>query len=148
MFINKRIFKSFIFSFVSVFLITCFFSNNDTSAGEKGGTLKYGVKSKIETYDAHGANAYGVMHYIPQHYSTLVTFNWDNFPELEGDVAESWNVSNDGLTYVFNIRKGIKFHDGTPLTAKDVKATYDRLYNPPEGVRSARKNLFSSINNF
>jgi len=144
-FINKKIFKSFIFSFVSVFLITCFFSNNDISAGEKGGTLKYGVKSKIETYDAHGANAYGVMHYIPQHYSTLVTFNWDNFPELEGDVAESWNVSTDGLTYVFNIRKGIKFHDGTPLTAKDVKATYDRLYNPPEGVRSARKNLFSSI---
>ena len=74
-----------------------------------------------------------------------VTFNWDNFPELRGDVAESWNVSKDGLTYTFKIRKGIKFHDGTPLTAKDVKATYDRLYNPPEGVRSARKNLFSSI---
>jgi len=145
-FINKKIFKSCIISFVSVFLITCFFSNNDISAGQKGGTLKYGVKAKIPTYDPHATNSYGVMHYVPQHYSTLLTFNWDNFPELEGDVAESWNVSDDALTYTFNIRKGIKFHDGTALNAHDVKATYERLRNPPEGVISARKALFSSIN--
>ena len=145
MFKRKNLFMSLLAGFASLFLVSGILSNMEAIAGSKGGTLTYGVKSKIESYDAHGANAYGVMHYIPQHYSTLVTFNWDNFPELRGDVAESWNVSKDGLTYTFKIRKGIKFHDGTPLTAKDVKATYDRLYNPPEGVRSARKNLFSSI---
>ena len=47
--------------------------------------------------------------------------------KLEGDVAESWTVSPDQLTFTFKIRKGIKFHDGTPLTAKDVASSYERM---------------------
>ena len=52
-----------------------------------------------------------------------------------GDLAESWTVAPDGLTYTFKLRKGVKFHDGTALTSADIKATYDRLRNPPQGVR-------------
>ena len=115
------------------------------SCPKTGGILKYGVKAEPPTYDMHGTNSYAVMHFVAQHYSTLLTFDWNKFPKLEGDVADSWKVSSDGLTYTFKIKKGIKFHDGTPLTSKDVKATYDRLRNPPEGVISVRKALFSSI---
>ena len=115
------------------------------SCPKTGGILKYGVKAEPPTYDMHGTNSYAVMHFVAQHYSTLLTFDWDKFPKLEGDVADSWKVSSDGLTYTFKIKKGIKFHDGTPLTSKDVKATYDRLRNPPKGVISVRKALFSSI---
>ena len=118
---------------------------NSASCPKSGGILKYGVKPEPPTYDMHGTNSYAVMHFVAQHYSTLLTFDWNKFPKLEGDVADSWNVSSDGLTYTFKIKKGIKFHDGTPLTSKDVKATYDRLRNPPEGVISVRKALFSSI---
>lgn len=112
---------------------------------KRGGTLEYGVKAQPETYDVHATNAYGVMHFVPQQYSLLLTFNWDNFPELVGDLATDWNLSDDGLTYTFKLRQGVEFHDGTPFTSADVKATYDRLRNPPAGEISARKALFESI---
>jgi ABC-type transport system substrate-binding protein len=51
----------------------------------------------------------------------------------------------DGLTYTFKIRPGIRFHDGSPLTAADVKATYDKIVFPPDGVRSIRKNAYAAI---
>lgn len=114
-------------------------------AQKRGGTLVYGVKAEPETYDIHATNQYGVMHYLPQHYSTLLTFNWKKFPELEGDLAESWNVSADGLTYTFKLRPGVKFHDGQALTSADVKATFDRLRSPQDGEVSARQALFEAI---
>lgn len=43
------------------------------------------------------------------------------------DLAESWEVSDDGTTYTFNLREGVLFHDGTPLDAQAVKASFDRL---------------------
>ncbi|MGH7424492.1 MAG: ABC transporter substrate-binding protein, partial [Candidatus Methylomirabilales bacterium] len=45
----------------------------------------------------------------------------------------------------FKIRKGIKFHDGSLLTARDVKATYDKIVFPPEGVASARKAYYAMV---
>ena len=41
---------------------------------------------------------------------------------IVGDVAESWEVSEDELTWTFHLRKGVKFHSGKELTAEDVKA--------------------------
>jgi peptide/nickel transport system substrate-binding protein len=114
-------------------------------AQKRGGTLTYGVKSGIPSYDLQASTSYGILHRVEQHYSLLLTFDWKNYPKLVGDVAESWTVSPDQLTFTFKIRKGIKFHDGTPLTAKDVAASYERMRNPKEGVISPRKALFASI---
>jgi peptide/nickel transport system substrate-binding protein len=56
---------------------------------------------------------------------------WSNeFNELEPVLAESYEVSDDGLTYTFKLHQGVKFHDGTEFTAKDVKYTYDYYRNP------------------
>ncbi len=52
--------------------------------------------------------------------------NYRFVPEL----AESWEISDDKLTYVFHLRHGVTFHDGTPLTARDVIATYDKILDP------------------
>ena len=54
---------------------------------------------------------------------------------IEPVLAESYEVAEDGLTYTFKLRKGVKFHDGTEFTAKDVKYTYD-FYRDPENATS------------
>ena len=56
-----------------------------------------------------------------------------------------FNISADKLTYTFKIRKDVTFHDGTPLTSADVKATFDRLREPPQGVVSVRQSVFKRI---
>ncbi|MCP1740184.1 ABC-type transport system substrate-binding protein [Bradyrhizobium japonicum] len=42
------------------------------------------------------------------------------------ELAESWEASEDGKTYIFHLRKDATFHDGSPVTAKDVKWSFDR----------------------
>lgn len=66
-------------------------------------------------------------------YDTLI------FPSDEANegvvprVAEDWTISEDGLTYTFNLKKGIKFHNGDELTASDVVYSMDRLLTIGEG---------------
>jgi ABC-type transport system substrate-binding protein len=61
------------------------------------------------------------------------------------DLAQKWDVSPDGKKYTFQIRKGVKFHDGAELTANDVKATYERIVRPPKGVVIPRSSLFTAV---
>ncbi len=86
-----------------------------------------------------------MLHPVAPHYSTLLRFDPQNYPKIVGDVAESWSFSRDGLTLPSRFAKGLQFHDGTPLTAQDVKATYDKIIFPPEGVASARKALYVMV---
>jgi peptide/nickel transport system substrate-binding protein len=65
--------------------------------------------------------------------------------KVVGDLAESWTVSPDGLTYTFKLRRNVKFHDGSPMTSEDIKATYERLRKPPPGVQSIREETFKDI---
>jgi len=67
----------------------------------------------------------------PLMYNQLVRFEPDMtaVPEL----AESWQVSPDGLTWTFKLRQGVKFHDGQELTSADVKFTFDRLFEKSPG---------------
>jgi len=61
---------------------------------------------------------------------------------LHGDLAESWETSN-ALTYVFHLRKGVKFHDRRDVTSKDVKATIEYMMNPEN--RSPKRGAFRMI---
>jgi len=58
-------------------------------------------------------------------YSALIGYNHDG--SIYPDVAESWDVSEDGLTYTFHLREGVKFHDGTPVDADAVAWNYNRV---------------------
>ena len=78
------------------------------------------------------------------HYSTLVRFDPQNYPKIVGDVAESWTISRRADLYLQD-SQGIKFHDGSELTSKDVKATYDKIVFPPEGVVSARQASYDLV---
>jgi peptide/nickel transport system substrate-binding protein len=61
-------------------------------------------------------------------YDTLITKDMDL--AFEGCIAESWEISEDGLEYTFNIRDGMTFHDGEPVTAEAVQFTFERAANP------------------
>jgi peptide/nickel transport system substrate-binding protein len=111
----------------------------------RGGTFTYVVETEPPTLDCHAAGTSFVMNLMAQHYSTLLQFDAKDYPHISGDAAESWTVSDDGLTFTFKLRPNIVFHDGSPLTSRDVKATYERLRNPPTGVVSLRKSSFSDI---
>ena len=71
----------------------------------------------------------------------------NNMPVVP-ELATSWDIASDGLTYTFHLRDGVEFADGTPFTAADVKASYDRIIFPEtfgEGLGSARKDLFEAV---
>lgn len=110
-----------------------------------GGVLTFAVAAEPPSYDLHRETSFAAIHPLAPHYSLLVKFDQWKYPEVEGDVAESWTISEDALTYTFKIRKGIKFHDGSPLTARDVKATYDKIIFPPSGVQSAREASYAMV---
>jgi peptide/nickel transport system substrate-binding protein len=110
-----------------------------------GGTLTFAVGAKPPSYDGHRETTFAAIHPVAPHYSTLLRFDPENYPKIVGDVAESWTISGDGFTYTFKIRPGIKFHDGSLLTAQDVKATYEHIISPPEGVVSARKASYAPV---
>lgn len=112
---------------------------------KRGGTLTYAVTAEAPTTDCHATTTYAAVHVLAPHYSLLLKVDQDNFPKLKPDIAESWSVSADGLSYTFKVRQGVKFHDGSVLSARDVKATFDRLRAPPAGVVSIRQALFADI---
>ncbi|MGE5512970.1 MAG: ABC transporter substrate-binding protein, partial [Bacteroidota bacterium] len=94
-----------------------------TETPKKGGILNIAVVAEPPTYDCHASTTFGVIHPVGPHYSTLLRYagDWKKM-YIEGDLAESWSVSPDGLTFTFKLRDGVKFHDGSPATSADVKA--------------------------
>ena len=112
---------------------------------KRGGTLIYSVAAEPPTYDLTATSTFAVMHRLAPHYSTLLQFEPGNYPNIVGDLAERWTEAPDKLTYTFTLRDKVRFHDGTPCEAADVKATYDRIRAPPDGVISSRQPSFSQI---
>jgi peptide/nickel transport system substrate-binding protein len=112
-----------------------------------GGELVFVVPSEPPSYDAHQEETFGVIHPVAPHYSTLLRV--DPFDKTGtkpvGDVAESWTISKDQLVYTFKIRQGVKFHDGSDMTSKDVKASYDKILNPPAGTKSLRAKAYNVV---
>jgi peptide/nickel transport system substrate-binding protein len=76
-------------------------------------------------------------------YDTLVTFPSDSAASIEPRLAESWTVSDDGLTYTFTLREGVVFADGDPLTAADVVFSFNRLKNIKGNPSSLTANIAS-----
>ena len=61
--------------------------------------------------------------------------------KVVSDIAERWEVSEDGKTYTFHLREGVKFHDGKPVTAGDFKYSWERACDPETESRKARTYL-------
>ncbi|MCS6766057.1 MAG: ABC transporter substrate-binding protein [Candidatus Protistobacter heckmanni] len=109
---------------------------NAAAQDKKARTLIVANETGPNMLDIHGVGAnrpsYGVAWVA---YDRLMTYGKKKLPngvmsydysKLEPELAESWTVAKDGLSVTFKLRKGAKFHDGSPITAKDVKWSYDR----------------------
>src|SRR5437588_5509306 len=126
-----------------VMAAACLLATGGTLQAEtpkRGGTLNFAVVAEPPTTDCHATTTFAMVHPVAPQYSTLLEFvgPMDKL-RIEGDLAESWEVSKDGLAYTFKLRRGVKFHDGSDFTSDDIKATYERIINPTQDVISARK---------
>jgi len=110
-----------------------------------GGELTFIVNAEPPSFDGHRETSFAMLHWTAPHYSTLVRLDPDKLPTVVPDVAERWTISQDGLVYTFNLRRNVKFHDGSQLTSKDVKATYDKIIFPPQGVPSVRQAAYAVV---
>ncbi|MCL6551629.1 MAG: ABC transporter substrate-binding protein [Firmicutes bacterium] len=117
----------------------------DAQQPRRGGTLSYAVSALPPSFDAHRETTFAMIHPIRPHYNLLVKFDLQNYPKVVPDLAESWTTSRDGLTWTFKLRQGVKFHDGSTLTSRDVKASFDKIIFPPEGVVSARQAIYQGV---
>jgi peptide/nickel transport system substrate-binding protein len=113
---------------------------------KKGGTLNFAVVAEPPTLDCHATGTFAMVHPVAPQYSTLLKYVGPHDKlEMAGDLAESWETAADGLSYTFKLRKGVKFHDGTDFTSADIKASYERIIRPPEGVISQRMVVHQDI---
>ena len=92
-------------------------------------------ESPYDTMDPHAAFDVGRVAVRLNLYDGL--YRWlDNPPKLEPWLAESHTVSPDGLTYTFKLRQGAKFHDGSEITAEDVRYSAERILALKKGAAS------------
>ncbi|MBI2909133.1 MAG: ABC transporter substrate-binding protein [Chloroflexi bacterium] len=117
------------------------------AAGEAryGGNLTAWDGIEPEHLDVHQAGSGGTLWPIGAVYNGLIGYSpvppHDIIPEL----AQSWEVSSDGKSYLFNLHQGVKWHDGRPLAPEDVKFSLDRMRDPPKGTVSPRQTLYEAI---
>ena len=111
----------------------------------RGGILNVALAANPPSLDVHQEQTFAVAQPLSPIYNNLIVFDPHNYPQLIGDLAKSWSVSADSLTYTFTLHEGVTFHDGSPLTSADVKASWDRMVFPPEGVVSPRRANYPMI---
>ena len=107
----------------------------------KGGELVVGKDQEGPGLDPAKNPAQAAIRIFDLMYSRLTRLDVQMRPQP--DLAEKWEISTDGKTYVFHLRKGVKFHNGRDLTATDVKYTYERIINPE--TASIAKSFFDPI---
>ncbi|MGE0543751.1 MAG: ABC transporter substrate-binding protein [Dehalococcoidia bacterium] len=124
-----------------------------TAAGQKepvrGGQLNFMLGGDPPNLDMHANSTYLVNMSMAPIYNNLVQFDPDQAQEkpdtIIGDLAKSWELSGDGLTYTFKLNEGVTFHDDKAFTSADVKATIERVANPPSGVVSPRQDSLTVV---
>jgi peptide/nickel transport system substrate-binding protein len=100
---------------------------------KKGGTLVVGMSQDLPGLDPHPSTSTITYQVLSLVYQGLVDFDRDL--KIRPVLAESWTTSADGRTWTFKLRKGVKFHNGRPLTASDVKFSLDRILDPKTAAR-------------
>ena len=114
--------------------------------GSYGGTITYTTISEPLTFNYALANDAGSSGYLGYLFEGLTETSWLT-DEVEPALAESWESSEDGLTWTFHLREDVQWHDGAPFTAQDVDFTFNRiLYNDDVPTTDRAPFLFRFLN--
>lgn len=106
-------------------------------------SLTYVQGTEIDTLDPAVSRSTPSQIVMSHIFNRLVNWDGPGFKKVVPELAESWAVSADGKVWTFNLRKGVKFHDGTPFDAASVKFNLDRLRSSELG--SPNRSYFAAI---
>jgi peptide/nickel transport system substrate-binding protein len=107
-------------------------SASTAAAPKEGGTLVIAIPGDLNRTDPSLIDDANSSYVLQQVMEGLVTLKPGSGSEIVGQLADSWTVSDDGLTYTFKLKTGIKFHDGTDFNAAAVKTNFDRWLSIPK----------------
>ena len=97
-----------------------------------GGTLVWGHSETTQNLDIHQTGTASTGRVLENVHDAIVTV--DDELTVVPSLAESFEQSEDGLTYTFRLREGVTFHDGSELTSADVKYSFERVMDPETGA--------------
>ena len=104
----------------------------------KGGTIVWAVHESMPDFDIHYRDTYIAAQPIGPLYNGLLTFDVYDNEKIVGDLAERWEVGEDGKRITFALRKGVKFHDGSDFTCADAKYSLEKLADPKRANTALR----------
>src|SRR5215468_9507474 len=99
----KTMIQMRILGFLGAFALIIAGATAQAQQPKRGGTLQFAISAETPHYDCHGSDTFATLHFSSPFYSTLLRFNLSKFPEVEGDLAESWTVAPDLMTYTFKL---------------------------------------------
>jgi len=140
----RRLFLLFLFASFMLIVYLSFPTNlfsKETEQPIRGGTYWKPLEFNPKTLDPALSIDIHSVTLIQQVFDGLVQFDQDL--NVIPSLAKSWNISPDGLTYIFFLREGVKFHNGREVTSKDFVYSFTRILNPE--VRSSSFDFFTRI---
>lgn len=102
----------------------------------RGGIITISTPTDPPSFDTQQEPTINTSMLVAPAYNTLLEYDSLTGKELQPGLAERWEMSQDGLVYTLQLRKGVKFHDGRPLTEEDIVFNLKRLKEPPKGIAS------------
>ncbi len=124
----------------------------EEEAGKRGGIFTFMIPADAPpSFDGHREGTFATLHAVAPFYSVLIRVNPENPSSTTDFVCDLCTAmpqpTDDGKTYTFKIRDGVKFHDGSPLTAADVAASWEMIIHPPKDVLSVRESYYDMVDN-
>ena len=115
---------------------------------KKGGTLVYGMEGPSDILDPQATGCWLTYRVTYQMFEGLIAEDLTRadvaIPPMVPKLAESWQVSKDGLTRMFKLRKNVKFHDGTPFNAQAAVFSWERMFKKDAPHFYPRANSYTS----
>ena len=122
----------------------------EEAPAKRGGVLTYMIPADAPpSFDGHREGTFATLQAVAPFYSVLIRINPENPSSTTDFVCDLCTAipqpTGDGTTYTFKIRDGVKWHDGSSLTAADVAASWAHIVHPPKGVLSPRQSWYEMV---